>query len=81
MDIALITQLCGAIKCVGAGAATIGLAGAGVGIGLVFSAFIIAFSRSPELERSLFSYTILGFALAEAIALFALMMAFFILFI
>jgi len=67
-------------KSVGAGAATIGVAGAGVGIGVVFGAFLIAFSRNPELEKQLLSYTILGFAMAEAIALFALMMAFLILF-
>jgi len=81
MDEKLVLSITNAIKCIGAGAATIGLAGAGVGIGLVFASFIFSFSRSPELEKQLFSYTILGFALAEAIALFALMMAFFILFI
>lgn len=77
-QIILITQ---ALKSIGAGAATIGVAGAGVGIGLVFGSFIYAFSRNPDLEKQLFAYTILGFALAEAIALFALMMAFFILFV
>jgi F-type H+-transporting ATPase subunit c len=68
------------IKSVGAGSATIGVIGAGIGIGLVFGAFIISFGRNAELEKQLFSYTILGFALAEAIALFALMMGFLILF-
>jgi F-type H+-transporting ATPase subunit c len=67
-------------KKIGAGLATIGLAGAGVGIGVVFGAFLIAFSRNPNLKNELFSYTLLGFALTEAIALFALMMAFLILF-
>jgi F-type H+-transporting ATPase subunit c len=73
--------LASSFKGIGAGAATVGVAGAGVGIGLVFSGFLLSFSRSPELEKQLFSYTILGFALAEAIALFSLMMAFLILFI
>ena len=68
------------VKGIGAGCATVGVAGAGVGIGLVFGAFLLSFGRSPELEKKLFSYTILGFALAEAIALFALMLAFLILF-
>jgi F-type H+-transporting ATPase subunit c len=68
------------IKSVGAGCATIGVAGAGVGIGLVFGAFLIAYSRNPDSEKQLLSYTILGFAMSEAIALFALMMAFLILF-
>ena len=65
---------------IGAGLSTISLAGAGVGIGSVFSALIMAFSRNPSLEKQLFSYAILGFALTEAIALFGLMMAFLILF-
>lgn len=67
-------------KFLGAGLATISLAGAGVGIGSVFSALLIAFSRNPGLEKQLFAYAILGFALTEAIALFGLMMAFLVLF-
>jgi F-type H+-transporting ATPase subunit c len=69
-----------AAKLIGAGAATIGLAGAGVGIGTVFGAFILGMSRNPSLEAKRFRYTLMGFALTEAIALFALMMAFLILF-
>jgi len=69
-----------AAKSIGAGCATIGVAGAGVGIGIVFGCFLIAFARSPELEKNLFSYTLLGFALTEAIALFAIMLAFVILY-
>ncbi len=63
-------------KLIGSGLATIGLAGAGVGIGTVFGAFILGVSRNPRLESRLFRHCILGFALTEAIALFALMMAF-----
>jgi F-type H+-transporting ATPase subunit c len=69
-----------ASKNVGAGAATIGLAGAGAGIGAVFCGLIIAYGRNPSLKNELFGYTILGFALSEATGLFALMMAFLILF-
>lgn len=67
-------------KMVGSGLATIGVAGAGVGIGNVFGSLINAYSRNPFLKKELFSYALLGFALTEAIALFALMMAFLILF-
>jgi len=69
-----------AAKCIGAGAATIGLAGAGIGIGTVFGALVLGISRNPSLKDELFKMAILGFALSEAIALFALMMAFLILF-
>jgi F-type H+-transporting ATPase subunit c len=51
-------------KFLGAGLATISLAGAGVGIGSVFSALLVAFSRNPGLEKQLFAYAILGFGAA-----------------
>jgi F-type H+-transporting ATPase subunit c len=69
-----------AAKFIGAGLATIGLAGAGVGIGTVFGALVVGTSRNPSLKDELFKIAILGFALTEAIALFSLMMAFLILF-
>ena len=69
-----------AAKYVGAGLATIGLAGAGIGIGTVFGALVIGISRNPSLKDELFRMAILGFALTEAIALFALMIAFLLLF-
>ncbi|RHY50448.1 hypothetical protein DYB30_002393 [Aphanomyces astaci] len=67
-------------KFIGAGLATIGLAGAGVGIGNVFGSLVLGISRNPSLSQDLMRIAILGFALTEAIALFALMMAFLILF-
>jgi F-type H+-transporting ATPase subunit c len=67
-------------KLIGAGLATISLAGAGVGIGSVFAGLMQAVARNPFLTKQLFGYAILGFALTEAIALFGLMMAFLILF-
>jgi F-type H+-transporting ATPase subunit c len=58
---------------VGTGLAAIALAGVGLGIGTIFA-------RQPNLTRMLFNYAILGFALTEAIGLFALMLAFLMLF-
>ena len=69
-----------AAKYIGAGLATIGLAGTGVGIGTVFGALILGISRNPSLKDELFKMAILGFALTEAIALFALMIVFLLLF-
>lgn len=66
---------------IGAGLSTFGLAGAGVGIGFVFSSLILGTSRNPSLKEELFKFAILGFALTEAIALFALMLAFLVLFV
>merc|ERR1712168_467685 len=69
-----------AAKFIGAGAATVGVAGSGAGIGTVFRSLIIGYARNPSLKPQLFSYAILGFALSEAMGLFSLMMAFLILF-
>jgi F-type H+-transporting ATPase subunit c len=69
-----------AAKIIGAGAATIGVAGSGAGIGTVFGSLIQGYARNPSLKQQLFTYAIMGFALSEAIALFALMMAFLILY-
>jgi len=64
-----------AAKLIGAGLATIALAGAAVGVGLIFAALIQGTSRNPSLRKELFNTAILGFALTEALGLFALMMA------
>jgi F-type H+-transporting ATPase subunit c len=68
-------------KSIGAGAATIALAGAAIGIGNVLSSSIHSVARNPSLAKQSFGYAILGFALTEAIASFAPMMAFLISFV
>ncbi|VDO33765.1 unnamed protein product [Heligmosomoides polygyrus] len=67
-----------AAKYIGAGAATVGVAGSGAGIVSVFGALVIGYARNPSLKQQLFSYAILGFALSEAMGLFT--MGFMILF-
>lgn len=65
---------------IGAGLATIGLVGAGMGVGVVFGSLIVGTARNPAIKNELFRLAILGFALTEAVGLLALMMAFLILF-
>jgi F-type H+-transporting ATPase subunit c len=69
-----------AAKLIGAGFATIGVTGSAVGIGVIFGALIISISRNPGLRDQLFGVAMLGFAITEALALFALMIVFLILF-
>ncbi|GFS21592.1 mitochondrial ATP synthase subunit 9-like protein [Elysia marginata] len=69
-----------AAKYIGAGAATVGVAGSGAGIGSVFGSLVIGYARNPSLKGQLFSFAILGFALSEAMGLLCLMMAFLLLF-
>ena len=67
-------------KLIGAGLAVIGVVGSGIGIGSIFSSFIEAVGRNPAARSEVFTMTMLGFALVEAIALFALVIALVILF-
>jgi F-type H+-transporting ATPase subunit c len=43
-----------AAKYIGAGAATVGVAGSGAGIGNVFGALVIGYARNPSLKQQLF---------------------------
>lgn len=69
-----------AARMIGAGLAVMALAGVGLGIGLIFSALINSTARNPSVREQIFPLAILGFALTEAVALFALLIAFLILF-
>ena len=69
-----------AAKMIGAGLAVIALAGVGVGIGNIFSSLVSSIARNPAARGEVFGICILGFALTEAIALFALLVSFLILF-
>ncbi|KAI5013019.1 hypothetical protein ZWY2020_027973 [Hordeum vulgare] len=68
-------------KSIGVRAATIALVGASISIGNFLSSLIRSMAQSPSLAKQSFDYAILGFALTEAIALFAPMMAFLISFV
>ena len=69
-----------AAKQLGAGLAVIGVIGSGIVIGNIFASFIQAVCRNPSAQAAVFPMTMLGFALVEAIALFALVIALVILF-
>lgn len=68
-------------KLIGAGLAAIGLGGVGVGIGNIFGSLVNSIARNPASREQVFGIGILGFALTEAVALYALMVAFLVLFV
>ncbi|MEA2742403.1 MAG: F-type H+-transporting ATPase subunit c [Acetobacteraceae bacterium] len=68
-------------KMIGAGLAVIALAGVGVGIGQIFGSLVTSVARNPAARDRVFGLAILGFALTEAVALYALVIAFIILFV
>ena len=70
-----------AAKFIGAGIAAVGMAGAAIGVGNIFGSFVAGALRNPEAAPRVFGNVLLGFALTEAVALFALVIAFMILFV
>ncbi|GBQ22883.1 MULTISPECIES: ATP synthase subunit C family protein [Acetobacter] len=74
MDIAAAREI-------GAGIAVIALAGVGIGLGNIFSTLVSSIARNPAARPHVFGLGMLGFALTEAVALFALLIAFLILFV
>ena len=63
----------GSLNMLGYGIATIGPA---IAVGLIFAAYINGVARQPEAQRILQPIALLGFALAEALAILGLVFAF-----
>jgi F-type H+-transporting ATPase subunit c len=70
-----------AAKMIGAGIAVVGLGGVGAGIGNIFSTTIASLARNPAAQPLIQLPMWVGFALVEAIALYALVVALIILFV
>ena len=73
-------ELVAAAKALGAGIAVIALFGVGLGVANIFATMVATVGRNPAARDAVFPIGILGFALTEAVALFALLIAFLILF-
>lgn len=69
-----------AARMIGAALALIALHGVGLSMGNLFSTWISSVARNPEADEKVRFMGMLGFALTESIALFALLIALLILF-
>jgi len=69
-----------AAKYLGAGLAAIGMIGSGIGVGNIWSSLIATVGRNPAAKSNVELYGWIGFAVTEAIALFALVVALMVLF-
>lgn len=69
-----------AAKLIGAGLAVIGLGGVGAGIGNIFASMIQSVGRNPAAAGNVQGFMWIGFALVEAVALYALLISLLILF-
>ena len=70
-----------AAKYIGAGIATIGMGGAGVGVGIIFGNYLSGALRNPAAAASQFTNLIFGFAVTEALGIFSLLVALLLLFV
>jgi ATP synthase F0 subunit c len=68
-------------KLIGAGLATMGMIGAGLGIGVLVSGAVTAMGRNPDASGNIQTNMVLGIAFAEAVAIYALVVALLILFV
>ncbi|HEX3053030.1 MAG TPA: ATP synthase F0 subunit C [Aggregatilineaceae bacterium] len=75
------TDFITALKTIGAGLAMIGVIGPGIGIGLVVQGALTAMGRNPDASGQIVTNMILGIAFAEAVAIYALVVALIILFV
>ncbi|PWR22972.1 MULTISPECIES: F0F1 ATP synthase subunit C [Zavarzinia] len=69
-----------AAKMIGAGLATLGLGGVGIGLGNLFSNFVAGALRNPSAAPKVFPNLLLGAALTEALGIFSLLIGLLVLF-
>ena len=69
----LLAEVSGSLAAVGYGLAAIG---PGIGVGIVFAAYIQATARQPESAGLTRTYLFLGFAVVEALALLGIAFGF-----
>jgi F-type H+-transporting ATPase subunit c len=69
----VLAEVTGSIETLGYGLAAIG---PGIGVGIVFAAYIQATARQPESAGLTRTYLFLGFALSEALALIGFVVPF-----
>lgn len=69
----VLAEIGGSVNTIGYGLAAIG---PGIGVALVFAAYIQSSARQPESAGYNRTWLVLGFALVEALALFGLVLAF-----
>lgn len=81
MDEQAALVLAQGLKAIGAGVAMSGAIGAGAGIGILVGGAVQGMARNPDMSGNIQTNMILGIAFAEAVAIYALVVALIILFV
>ncbi|MFQ5347891.1 MAG: F0F1 ATP synthase subunit C [Rhodothalassiaceae bacterium] len=69
-----------AAKLIGTGLATVGMGGAGIGLGLIFGNYLAAAMRNPSAADKQRGNLMFGFAVTEALGIFSFLIALLLLF-
>ncbi|MCR6661408.1 MAG: F0F1 ATP synthase subunit C [Asticcacaulis sp.] len=80
MDVQSATLIAGGLKYIGAGPATLGMIGAGIGLGILFGNYYVGALRNPSAAKTQQTNLFIGMALTEALGIFAFVIALLILF-
>ncbi len=70
-----------AAKYIGAGLATIGMAGSAIGVSMIFGSFLSCALRNPSAADGQFGRAFIGAALAEGLGVFSFLVALLLLFV
>ncbi|MFN7094530.1 MAG: F0F1 ATP synthase subunit C [Burkholderiales bacterium] len=70
-----------ALKFIAIGLMSLGMLGAAISVGNIFSAALNSIARNPSAEEKLSKYAFIGAGMAEAMGLFALVIAFMLIFL
>ncbi len=81
MDVEAARLIGEGLKFLGAGLAMTGAIGAGAGVGIVVAGAVQGIARNPDAAGQIMSNMILGVALAEAVAIYALVVALILIFV
>ncbi|MDO5750775.1 MAG: ATP synthase F0 subunit C [Rothia sp. (in: high G+C Gram-positive bacteria)] len=66
-------EISGSLTAIGYGLSAIG---GGIGVGLIFAAYMTSVARQPESQKTLQPMLFMGFALVEALAVLGLVLTF-----
>ncbi|MDX1924305.1 MAG: F0F1 ATP synthase subunit C [Rickettsiaceae bacterium] len=69
-----------ALKFIGVGLTTLGMAGAAIGVGNIFASLINSIARNPSAAESMQRVAFIGAGLAEAMGLFSFVIAMLLIF-
>lgn len=81
MELEAAQAIATGLKYLGAGLAMTGAIGAGAGVGIVVGGAVQGMARNPDAAGLVQSNMILGVALAEAVAIYALVVALILVFV